>query len=251
MKNTKEILIECDGVAKYKTSSKITKTMILAFFAGLYISFGALASLMVSANFIDNSSLSKLLAGAIFPVGLMLIMIAGGELFTGNCLIFEGVLNKTIKPSSMFKNLIIVWLFNFLGALFLIFITTQSHMYYPELKKHLIETAVHKAHYDFLSILLKGIGCNILVAVSVFMSYGTKDMISKIFIIFFPIMTFIILGFDHVVANMYYIPAAMINGADISILDMVKNLTAATIGNFIGGSLVIIGLYHKAYCDKK
>ena len=247
MKNTKDLLEHCEQVAIYKTSSSFKKTAILAFFAGLYIALGALASLMLSASFKDNYSLSKLLSALIFPVGLMLVLIAGGELFTGNCLIIEGLFTKKISFKKFLNNLTIVWLFNFLGALFIVLLVLYSHLYNDLLKDHIITNALNKTHYSFLQIILKGIGCNILVAAAVFISYSTKDTLGKLFCSFFPIMLFIILGFDHCVANMFYLPMAYFLGGDLNISAMMTNIIAATIGNMIGGCLVLVYLYHQAY----
>lgn len=247
-KDTKGILDYCCEVGVKKCANSFKKTAILAFFAGMFIAFGAAASLIASASFLDTMpDFAKFISGAVFPVGLMLVILAGGELFTGNCLIFVAFLRKKIKLKDIIKNLSIVWVFNLIGSLFVIFLMLPTHSFSISALKMLHVVANHKVHSEFIWTLVKGIGCNILVAGAVWISYATKDLIGKIWAIWFPIMAFIILGFDHVVANMFYLPSAILTGALISMSQLIINLIAATIGNVIGGCIVLAFLYEYAY----
>lgn len=246
-KDTKGILDYCQQVGISKCSNHIVKTAIFAFFAGMFIAFGAAASIVASSSFLKTMpDFGKFIAGAVFPVGLMLVVLAGGELFTGNCLIFAAYMRKSIQLKDVCKNLMIVWLFNFIGALFVVFLMLPTHSFSVQSIDMLHTIAHHKVHSEFVWTLVKAIGCNILVAGAVWISYATKDLVGKIWAIWFPIMAFIILGFDHVVANMFYIPAAMFSGAAITWQSLLINLTAATIGNIIGGCLLLVGLYELA-----
>lgn len=251
-KSTEEILDVCEHVGCHKAENPLKTTLIMGFFAGMYIAFGALGSLMASASFREiNPSLTRLISGAVFPVGLMLVLLAGAELFTGNCLLAVGLMRKKISLYRFTRNLCIVWVMNLVGSLFVGILAVVTHTMTPDVIAHLQATAMHKAHPAFWQILLKGIGCNVLVAGAVWLSYATKDFAGKVLGIWFPIMVFIVLGFDHVVANMFYLPTAMMTGAEISFAALVKNLLAATIGNMIGGCLVLAGLYELALSKKK
>lgn len=248
VKNTKEILDYCLEVGINKCSNSFKKTAILAFFAGMFIAFGAAGSIIGSSSFLKTTpDFSKFIAGAIFPVGLMLVILAGGELFTGNCLIFVALLRKKISLKAFIRNLSIVWIFNLIGSLFVVFLMLPTHSFSKTAIESLHSIAFHKVHSEFIWVLVKAIGCNILVAGAVWISYASKDLIGKIWAIWFPIMVFIILGFDHVVANMFYLPAAIFSGANISLLELVSNLIAATIGNVIGGCFVLVFLYETAF----
>lgn len=249
--NPAEIVDYCEATAKNKTANVYYRTLILALFAGVYIALGALASIVgAAASFAANYPLTKFIAASIFPVGLMLVVIGGGELFTGNCLIYVGLMRKSITCKALFKNLTLVWLGNLIGALLVFVIANYTHTLDQAGFSYLHSLAEHKAHADFFTVILKAIVCNILVAGAVWLAYAAKDVVSKILAIWFPIMAFIILGYDHVVANMFYLPFAYVSGADITLTDIVKNLIAATIGNFTGGALFLAGLYTFVYPRK-
>lgn len=242
--NPSEIVDYCETTATHKTANIWYRTLILALFAGVYIALGALASIVGAAQaFGAASPFTKLIAASIFPVGLMLVVIGGGELFTGNCLIFVGLVRRTISASALFKNLVLVWLGNLAGSLLIVAIASYTGSLDADALAYLHSLAVHKAHAPFLAIVLKGMVCNILVAGAVWLAYAGKDIISKLIAIWFPIMAFILLGYDHVVANMFYLPYAYLTGADLQVVEIMHNWLAATIGNFCGGALFLAGLY--------
>lgn len=250
-RNPNEIVDYCESMSMKKTQHSFYQTAILAGLAGMYIALGALGSIVGGANFfVAGNPWSKLLAASIFPIGLMFVLIAGAELFTGNCLIFVGYMRKQIRLSSLIKNLALVWFFNLLGALLVVFLAFSTHTLDQQGLSFLHAIAEHKIHAEFWQTFLKGIGCNILVAGAVWMSYAAKDIAGKIWAIWFPIMVFIALGFDHVVANMFYLPYAYLTQAGFSISSLLINWIFATLGNFVGGSLVIAGLYTWIYTEK-
>lgn len=248
MKNTAELLEYCAEMSVGKGKAPFQKTAIFALLAGVYVAFGALGSILAGASFHKTlPSLAKVLAGSVFPVGLMFVLVAGGELFTGNCLMYIGVHKKTIRVWDFARNLVIVWLFNALGTLLVTGLSAYTHHLHGESLAYLHYIAAHKAEGTFLQITARAIACNILVAGSVWMSYAGKEVISKLFTAFFPILLFTILGYDHVVANMFYLPLAYLTGANLSLGTIAHNLAAATLGNFLGGALFFSALYVLAY----
>lgn len=255
--------------AKDKATMPVLKMIILGFMAGIFIGLGGCAANMASHSAADAGA-AKLISGAIFPVGLMLIVICGGELFTGNCLMITGVIDKKIKPLGMLKNLVVVYLSNLLGTVFTAFCVCcigQLDASGGALGAYTIKLALGKVELGFGEALLSGVFCNILVCAAVLMGAAAKNIVGKIFGIFFPIFTFVICGFEHCIANMYYIPAAMfaasnesytakaaelygITSAQLEALSLggfLGNLLPVTLGNIIGGAVFIGATYYLAH----
>lgn len=247
-----------------KTSNALWRTILLGIMAGGFIAFGAAAS-SVSMYGIENVGIARTLGGVVFPIGLMLIVLVGGELFTGNCLMITGVLDKRYRIRAMIKNLVAVFFSNMAGAVFIALLIAYSGQFgfsSNALAAYVIKTAVTKASLPFGTAFISGILCNILVCAAVFMSAGAKDAAGKVWSIFFPIFVFVICGFEHCVANMYYLSAGIfaagnseyaqaameIYGYTTQQLDalnwgsmFVNNLLPVTIGNIVGG-MVLVGL---------
>lgn len=260
----KEYTVET-GVKKAENSFK--KSFLLSFMGGMFISLAAIGSLIASCT-IDNYSLSSLIAGIVFAAGLMMVVIAGGDLFTGNVLIVLAVLQKRITALKMLKNLTITFLGNLAGALFVVLLVHGSGILHNAngiLVQKLVLKAAQKIDYSFDQAFVLGVLCNLLVSLAVWMSYSAKDTGGKVLACLFPILLFIIGGYEHIVANMYYIPAGVIavmsdNYASLSAIssDIIANLTfdgiisnfiPVTLGNLVGG-LVIGGVYANIYKSK-
>ncbi len=223
-----------------KGNKEFFKLVILGFLGGMFIAFGAVGNIIVSSSLIKaDVGGAKYLGASVFPVGLIMIVVLGAELFTSNTLMFTGVLGKRITVSKMLYNWVTVYLANFLGALFVSYVTIKTHNFNADSMQLLASAAEHKTHAEPFLIFLKGILCNVLVCGAVLVAYSSKDIIGKLFGIWFPIMLFIILGYDHCVANMFYLSAAKLGGVDISFAGIAKNLTFATVGNIVGGSILI------------
>ena len=172
-----------------KSNLPLLKMIILGMMAGAFIAFGGAASNVV-VHGIDNAGVAKMLAGVIFPVGLMLVVFTGSELFTGNCLMIMGALDKKIKVSKMIRNLVIVYFSNLVGALimdFLIFYSGQFDLSSGGLGAYTIKVAIGKTSLAPSTAFVSGILCNILVCLAILMSSVAKEVISKIFAVFFPI----------------------------------------------------------------
>ncbi len=259
------------GLKKSKLS--VAKMIVLGFLAGAFIAFAAEGSNMAAYNLWMSPAtygLGKALAGTIFGTGLMLVLIAGGELFTGNTLITLGVLDGKVKLGDMFKNWLFVYLGNFLGSLLIAFLIVHSGQLGASgnaLAGMTIKIAAYKVGLTFSKAFILGILCNWLVCLAVWMAYGATDIAGKILAIFFPIWLFITSGFEHSVANMYYIPAGILAKANVDYRAaaelmgvtaeklahlnwttfVVDNLVPVTLGNIVGGALFVAGVYWFVY----
>lgn len=260
---TGEILEKVSDSGIAKAEGKTLRLLIWALLAGAYIAFGAQASQMVSFNLLaDPSSLGvgRLVSAAVFPVGLMMVVLCGAELFTGNCLMIIGVLDRKIRISGMLRNWVLVYLGNFLGALLVMALMKSTGLWETGsglLGASVIKTAQAKVQLSFGQAFVRGILCNWLVCLAVWMSTGARETVSKIFAIWFCIGLFVISGFEHSIANMYFIPAgiaaaadsglAQLAGCDVSVLTvgnfLVKNLLPVTLGNILGGGLFVGMVY--------
>jgi formate/nitrite transporter len=246
-------------VGKTKSEMKWDRLLILGFLAGAYIAFGGLLAQVVGGAVpgikADNPGLQKFIFGGVFPVGLMLVVIAGSELFTGNCLLpIISALNGKAKWGGVFKNWVFVYLGNFVGSLFVAFClayVTQLLAKDPWLAsaKSLAEA---KAALPFWVAFFRGIGCNWLVCLAVWMAISSDDIIGKVWAIWFPIMAFVAIGFEHSVANMYFIPTGMFYGANVTWGQfLIGNLLPVTLGNIVGGAGFVAVLYWYVYLREK
>ena len=260
---TGEILEKVSDSGIAKAEGKTLRLLIWALLAGAYIAFGAQASQMVSFNLLedpDSLGVGRLVSAAVFPVGLMMVVLCGAELFTGNCMMIIGVLDRKIRISGMLRNWVLVYLGNFLGALLVVALMKSTGLWETGsglLGASVIKTAQAKVQLSFGQAFVRGILCNWLVCLAVWMSTGARETVSKIFAIWFCIGLFVISGFEHSIANMYFIPAgiaaaadsglAQLAGCDVSVLTvgnfLVKNLLPVTLGNILGGGLFVGMVY--------
>ncbi len=263
----KEIMEKVSDSAISKSTGSFGKIFILSVLAGAFIALGAQASLMGSYNLLADSGtlgLGRLVMGAIFPVGLMLVIMCGAELFTGNCLMVVGALDKKINWSAIWKNWVIVYFGNFIGALLIVFCIVISDFWDSSeglLGAITVRTAVTKCNMGFVKAVILGILCNLLVCLAVWMATGSPQTIGKIFACWFVVGLFVLSGFEHSVANMYFIPAGIIASGQEAFLQLpnqgmdnltwgaflIRNLLPVTIGNVLGGSLFVGATYWLTY----
>jgi len=255
-KTIAETVASTIGVGKV-TSPWLTVT-VLGILAGSYIGFGGLLS--TSATFdmppITGIGLSKVMAGAAFSLGLMLVVIAGAELFTGNNLMVSSVLSREITFGNMLRRWGVVYLANFVGSLLIALLFYFSGLWKTgngALGAAAVSIAVKKTALTFSEALFRGIGCNWLVCLAVWMALAARQTIGKIFAIFFPIMGFVAIGFEHCVANMFFIPSGIfistwggistipgIATDGLTWFDFIwKKILPVTIGNIIGGAVFV------------
>lgn len=241
-----ELVDYIESAAVKKASRPFGQLFVLAILAGMFIAFGAVGCFLVSGAIAKTDlGLSKFMGAAVFPVGLMMVILLSLELFTSDCLMIIGLFSKKVNVKQVLKVLTIVYIGNLVGSLIVSYLTIKTHSIYPDALTLLQNTALHKVHAASLDIFLKAILCNIIVCAGAIAAYTAKDWPGKIFAVWFSIMLFVVLGYDHCIANMLYIPTAMFSGANITIIDFLHNILFATIGNFIGGGLVIgVSVYY-------
>lgn len=262
--------------AEKKVANQWQKTIFLSVLAGAFIAFASEGSNMAAYNLLADPAaygLGKALAGSLFGTGLMLVLLCGAELFTGNNLIILGVLEHKVKLSAMLRNWLLVYFGNLLGSLLVALMIVHSGQLGASgglLGGMTIKIAAGKVGLSFLSALLLGVMCNWLVCLAVWMSTGARDISGKIWAIFFPIWLFITSGFEHSVANMYYIPAGIlaknnpgyvqaamqlgVTADQLTSLNwpgmFLNNLLPVTLGNIIGGGFFVAAFYWFIYCKK-
>ncbi|MCR5156010.1 MAG: formate/nitrite transporter family protein [Butyrivibrio sp.] len=257
MKSPAAIAAAYETAGTAKTHMSFRKTFLLGILAGAYIALGGLGSQIASVCAPDPST-ARVISSVVFPIGLFMVLIGGAELFTGNCLILVPVLSKKATLKGMLRNWIIVYFGNMVGAFIIAFIANFSHTYAfadGALAKAVVSTAVAKSTISFGDGLLKGILCNVLVCMAVWCSFSADEIAGKVLALWFPVMLFIICGFEHSVANMYFIPAGLmatsvygIAADGLSLFGFfVTNLIPVTLGNIIGGSLCIGATYYAVY----
>ncbi len=213
----------------------------MSIMAGLYISLGAQGFMVTYENVFVRA--------AVFPVGLMLIVLVGGELYTGNCLMTFALLQKKIKAYDYIKSLLQVFAGNFIGALIVVALLYFGGVYNNQvLSETVVKIANAKLSLTFTQALSKGILCNILVSLGVWFATTSKDTTGKLLGCWFPVMLFVLTGYEHVVANMFYLPIAAIYDSTITISKiLINNFLPVAIGNFIGGGILVPVVYYKVY----
>lgn len=265
--------VEVVDILTQNSVNKVTypfmKTLLLGIMAGLMISFGADAAL-IAGHAIESMSVARVISGAIFPVGLISIVLTGSELLTGSCLNVLGIPTGKIGLGGVTKNLIYVAIANAIGAVLLavtVYAMGQLDLSGAQLGGYVIKNAVGKVNLGMGPAFLSGIWCNFLVCLAVFLAATAKDTVGKVAGIFFPIWVFVACGFEHSVANMFYLPlgylakgnadyaqaatdlfgitAAQMDSLNVSSI-LIDNLLPVTLGNIVGGSIMLAGFYYLA-----
>ncbi len=258
-----------DVMTAYEKKSKysVRKTAILAILSGIFIALGAYASSIAAYSF-ENSSAAKLAAAVVFPVGLALVIIIGTDLFTGNTLMLVSMYDKRVTAKAVMRNLIIVFLGNLVGAVLFTVLVYLSGFF--NTNAHLIDYALKvastKTSLSPVNMFFSGVGCNIIVCGTIWMSIAAKDIIGKSFISFLGVFAFVVTGFEHCVANMYYLSISLIIKSNpnivalstlakekidaITIGHVLTNILFSTTGNLIGGGVILGGLLYIAFCKE-
>lgn len=261
MKTSREVANGYAEIGYNKCSEKIGKTLVLSILAGMFIAFGGIGSAVASCT-VDNPSVARIISGCVFPAGLAMVVLVGAELFTGDCLIAISVLEKKTSIVKFARTLVVVYIGNFIGSMIVGLCAVYGHTlaaFDGRLAQMLVSTATTKANIGFVDGLLKGIMCNVLVCVAVWMSMTAERTSGKIVALFLPIMVFVICGYEHSVANMFYIPtgimAAKEYGIDTQGLNwygfFVTNEIPVTIGNIVGGMMVALSLWYTQMAGKR
>ena len=246
MKTSPEILVSYATTAKAKTTLPIWKMILSGIFAGFFIALGGLGS-QVAATAIGGTA-GKLIGACVFPVGLFLVVTVGVELFTGNCLLVApwfGNGERPVKGVGILKNWLFVYLGNFIGGLLLALAVVYSNMdkmFDGALGSTMMGAAASKMAIDPVEAVIKAILCNVLVCLAVWVAMGSSSLGGKAIAVFAPVMLFVLCGFEHSVANMYFIPTGLFLGAEGSVGSfLINNLLPVTIGNIFGGAVIVGG----------
>ena len=243
------------ATAGSKNSANIVNVILLSFLAGAYIAFGGLLAVVASAGMLKAGApigLEKFVFGAVFPVGLIIVVLAGSELFTGNVMFMTvGVLDGTASVGGLAKNWVVSWIFNFVGALFVAYVLAylSGIATADPVSANAMTVAKAKVSMAWDQAFFRAIGCNWLVCLAVWLANASDDIIGKIFGIWFPIMAFVTIGFEHSVANMFFIPLGMFLGAKgVTWSTMImNNLIPVTLGNIVGGAIFVACIYWYTY----
>lgn len=241
--------IEASGVAK--AEAPLLTTVILGVLAGVFIAFGAMLYTVVMTGVDAGFGPARLLGGIAFSLGLVLVVIAGAELFTGNNLIVMAWADRRITARQLLRNWVAVYAANLIGAAAMALLVHWSGIL--ELSgsasgRTAIAIARAKAELGFAPAFFRGILCNALVCLAVWICLAAHDVAGKILAIVIPISAFVALGFEHSVANMYLIPAGILAGADIPFRALATNLMPVTLGNIVGGAGGVAITYWLVYC---
>ena len=272
---------------KAKVQQTVLVTLLLAFLAGAYIAFGGLLAIRATASMPVEvwGSLAKFAFGAVFPVGLILVIIAGADLFTGNCMtVPSAIASGEARVGGLIKSWSLSWTGNLVGSLFVAFFLAYGTGLILEPVKvgqtitsmpwaaSAIKMANLKTGLDFDVAFWRAVGCNWLVCLAVWVAAASEDVVGKIVGLWFPIMAFVTIGFEHSVANMFFIPLGILAGNDPSYIAFaqsaegiaahapvikatwssffVKNLIPVTLGNIVGAVIFVAGIYTMTYGKK-
>ena len=228
------------------------KILVSGFAAGMFIALAGIGQLTAAQLF--TSGAARFIGASVFPVGLMLCVFTGTSLFTGNSLLSLAYLTKNISLFQLIKNLMLVWIGNFLGSIFTAYITFYSGVFSsPLMEKTVVQAAFSKTVLPFSQGIFSGFLCNILVAIGVIMAMSATDAAGKIFACWFPIMLFVLSGYQHVVANMFVISMGkLISPETFSMGEIfINHFIPVTIGNFLSGGVFLPIVLYFLYVEKK
>lgn len=225
------------GISKVRLT--VFKMLAMGIFAGMFVALSCVGA-TVAAAVVDDPGLGRILYACVFPAGLIMVLIAGGELWTGNNLIIICVLEKRVSIKEMLKNWSVVFIGNFIGtiiiATFVVFGSTPA-LFGGKVAEHMVQIAIDKVGLSFMEAFIQGILCNILVCCAVWMSFAAKKVEGKMMIAYMPIMIFVLCGFEQSVANMYLILAGIFTAYDYGIV-----ATELTLVNFLWGNIIPVSL---------
>jgi formate transporter len=254
----KEIAERVETVGVAKARLPLITQIALGVLAGGFIGLGALYYTLVTSDSGLSFAASRLLGGLTFSLGLILVIVAGAELFTGNNLLVLAWASQRITLTELLRNWLVIYCANLVGALGLVFLVLLSNhwqMNGSAVGIHAVRIAAAKAALPFWDAFISGVLCNILVCLGVWLALAGRGVIDKIFAIIFPISAFVAAGFEHSIANMYFIPLGVllndklaVTGAEnLSWIALGSNLLPVTLGNIVGGSVMVALVYHLVY----
>jgi len=240
------------GVAKARLP--LVPLLMLGLLAGAFIGLGALFAVIVQSDASLGFAARRVLGGAVFSLGLLMVVVAGAELFTGNNLLAMAWADRKVTTTEVLRNWVIVCAANFAGAValaVLVFLSGHAAMNGGAVGRTYIEIATAKTSLPPLQAFFSGVLCNVLVCMAVWMSLAGRSVVDKLAAVLLPIAAFVAAGFEHSVANMYLIPLGqMLQAASGQAVDgwgLLRNLVPVVAGNIVGGSVLVALVYHLIY----
>ena len=249
--------VESVGVAKARLP--LLPMLMLGILAGAFIGLGALFYVLVVSDPTLGFAAARVLGGLVFSLGLLLVVVAGAELFTGNNLLAMAWADRRITHGELMRNWVIVCIANFIGAAglaILVFLSGHAQMNHGLVAEQYVRIALAKCALPFHEAFFRGVLCNVLVCMAVWMALAGRSVMDKAIAIVFPISAFVAAGFEHSIANMYLIPMAMLlqatgtgpaGAATLVWGDLLRNLVPVILGNLVGGSVLVALVYHLIY----
>lgn len=241
MKTFNEIIDYTVYAGECKTDKKYRVMILQGILAGMFIATGAIGYFNLIA-YTSDPGLGKFLGASIFTTGIIAILLLGSELYTSNCMAILSVYKKNITLACFMKMLITVLFANFLGATIMALLSTGAGIFSQEMLEVVFNSAIYKTNMPLGQMLISAILCNIIVCSGIMMSYSANTVSGKILAIWFPIVVFVLSGTEHIVANMFYFMMAYVNGGAITVGGILTSFAIVTLGNFIGGSIIIAGV---------
>jgi len=246
----KQMAARVEAAGIFKGQQPFIALLTLAVLAGAFIAFGAMFYTMTITGTDMGLGPKRLLGGVAFSLGLVLVVVGGAELFTGNALMMMAYADKRVSTGELLRNWVVVYVGNFIGAAATAVMVSYSGILETgggAVAETARNIAMGKAALPFEQAFLRGMLCNALVCLAVWLTFAARDVAGKILAILFPITAFVALGFEHSIANMYLIPVGILAGADVSISQFVANLVPVTLGNIVGGSVLVALVYWLIY----
>ncbi|MCH4887290.1 formate/nitrite transporter family protein [Acidaminobacter sp. JC074] len=226
---------------KSKTEKTARLLILQGILAGMFIATGAIGYFKLVAYTADPG-LGKFLGALVFPTGIIAILLLGSELFTSDCMAILAVYKKEVKLGAFMKVLAIVICSNLLGAVIMAALSTGAGIFSDHMLEIVAKVSVAKTTMPISQMFISAVLCNIIVCSGVMMAYSANDVTGKILAIWFPICVFVLSGTEHIVANMFYLSMGYLNGAEITIAGILTNFGVVTLGNFVGGGILIAGV---------
>lgn len=227
------------GKAKIKKRASVLS--LQGFLAGLFIALGAIGYFKVTSLAIDPG-VGTFLASAIFPMGIIAILMLGAELFTSNTMMIMGVYDKQYSLFKVVRVLVIVWIANFVGMIFISGLTAASGIFSEAMTQQIVRVSQVKTAMPIGQLLFSAILCNIIVCTGVWTAYAMNNVMARILTLWIIITIFVLSGTEHTVANMFFLLAAKFLGGNITWLGIGHNLLWVTVGNIIGGAIIVTGI---------
>lgn len=264
-----EMARRAEQIGINKAAAPAFSMFVLAVLAGAFIALGAIFATTVASGVGDAwpYGVTRLLTGLVFCLGLVLVIVGGAELFTGNNLIAMAWAGSKVTTRQLLRNWVIVYAGNFAGSVGTAVLILLSRQYtFGPVGETALRIAVAKVNLEFVAALVLGILCNALVCLAVWLTFSARSTVDKIAAIIFPISAFVAAGFEHSVANMYFIPIGLlikdfdpafvaVSAVDVSSLTwgsfLLHNLLPVTIGNIIGGTVLVAAVYWSVFLRQR